>query len=258
MLHNPYTESKKLKEKEANAAPGDFPPVNKEAFGLGSGLRHPHKIRIKFLFLNIPAGSLNDAPAHDRSRPSERSRALFILVLPTLLSTSAEEETLSFDTDVSRKAELWDDAAQLKHLAEVSCLHRCLGSGCSTQARSAISKSLLWLCFGSLCCWEVNVRPSLRSRTLDQSFSAFGCLLLGDASVWRLGREAEMNGVMVDLLQRSPICIRMSGAQPESSLGFLVTLASPAQPVSFSSTAEETKCYKWLIDFSSRIMLIIM
>lgn len=74
MLHNPYTESKKLKEKEANTAPGDFPPVNKEAFGLESGLRHPHKIRIKFLFLNIPAGSLNDAPAHDRSRPSEQSQ----------------------------------------------------------------------------------------------------------------------------------------------------------------------------------------
>lgn len=92
MLHKPCTESKTLKEKKANAAPGDFPPVNKESFGLGSGLRHPPKIRIKCLFVNIPAGRLNDPPAHDRPRPSEWLQRQPSL---SLLSTSAADETLS-------------------------------------------------------------------------------------------------------------------------------------------------------------------
>lgn len=52
-------------------------------------------------------------------------------------------------------------------------------------------------------------------------------LLSGHSAV-----KAGLNGVTVDLLQRPPICFRMSGAQPEPSLGFLVTLASPAQTVS--------------------------
>lgn len=62
------------------------------------------------------------------------------------------------------------------------------------------------------CCWEVNLGPSLRSRTLDQSFGAFRRLLLGDASVWTLSCNAQMNAVMVGLLQPPPICT--SGAQP--------------------------------------------
>lgn len=148
MLHKPYTESKTLKEKKANAAPGDFPPVNKESFGLGSGLRHPPKIRIKFLFVNIPAGSLNDPPAHDRPRPPEWLASPSYRFCPLLprMKHSADR----FDTDISRKSELWDAAAQLKHLwrrctpgghqrsAVVGHLHRCLGSGWSTQPPSEL------------------------------------------------------------------------------------------------------------------------
>lgn len=58
-----------------------------------------------------------------------------------------------FDTDISRKSELWDHAAQLKHLwrrgtpggrqrsAVVGRLHRCSGSGWSTQPPSESSLS---------------------------------------------------------------------------------------------------------------------
>lgn len=171
MLPNPYAESKKRKEKKANAAPGDFPPVNKETFG--SGLHHPHKIRMKFLFLNIPAGSLNDA---------------LLTVLGLLGGCSART--------MNRRAERLH-RAQLRYLwpSALRCLHRCEASGGSARARS--EASLRRCCVAVVtcqvgCCWEVNLGPSLRSRTLDQSFGAFRRLLLGDASVWTLSCNARL------------------------------------------------------------------
>lgn len=72
------TNTRSLKVKKANVAPGDFLPVNKETLSLGSDLHHPHKVWVKFLFMNISAGSLNGTP-HDRPRPSQPLQSDFFL-----------------------------------------------------------------------------------------------------------------------------------------------------------------------------------
>lgn len=257
MLRNPYTESKKLKEKKANAAPGDFPPVNKEIFSFGIWPR------IKFVFLNIPAGSLNDTRAHNSSRPSRGASPCYFSP-----STSCVHLCGGWDTQLtgliltlaeSQNSETmllsWSTSRSFTHLEAVSAQPL---SGVSTDVRALAGRTfshllltsvLSWSCFGPLCCREVNIRPSL---TVPNPGSVFQCFQVS-VTVRTLSRKAQSNGVMVDFLQRSPFCIRMAGAQLESSLGFLVTLASPTQTVSFSSTTEETKCYKWPIDFSPRV-----
>lgn len=198
MLRNPYTESKKLKEKKANAAPGDFPPVNKETCSFGIWPR------IKFVFLNIPAGSLNDTRAHDSSRPSRGASPCYFGP-----STSCVHLCGGWDTQLtgliltlaeSQNSETmllsWSASCSFTHLDAVSAQPL---SGVSTDVRALAGRTfshllltpvLSWSCFGSLCCREVNVRPSL---TVPNPGSVFQCFQVS-VTVRTLSRKAQSDG----------------------------------------------------------------
>lgn len=125
------------------------------------------------------------------------------------------------------KSELWDAAARLKlpwkpaALSHCQASHRCLGPGCSAQARSKWSPSLS--------CAVFRVTVLLGGQRSGQSEvpnpgSVFWCFQVSGDSVASL-RLTKCWSTFWNVLT-----------------GFLVTLASPTQTVRFSSTAEETKC----------------